>query len=387
MNVKLNRRGFLKTAALASFAARPLWADYVASETSTLMFAGTQTGPQSKGIYAYHWDAVEGDLKLMGLAVESDNPTFLAVAPDASHLYAANEIEHFSGAGSGAVSAFSIDRAKGRLTLINEVSATGSGTCNVAVDHTGHAVFCANYTGGSAASFHADASGALSQAVSHFQYHGHGPDAARQEGPHAHRVTVSPDNRFLLVNDLGLDCIHVYHLNAATAALTPNNPPQWNATPGSGPRALRFHPNGKWAYCVHEMGSAVEVLHWNAEKGVLTSVQRLSLVPVDYTGQKAASEVVLDRKGTFVYVANRFYDRITSFQVNPEDGTLTKIARTTCGGKVPRHIALDPTERWLLVANQESDNIAVIRRDVRTGHLADTARSFARIKPQCLVFV
>lgn len=376
----------MKGAALAPLAAHMAWADFKVGASSRLMFVGTQTGPESKGIYSYHWDPVDGELKLLGLAVQTDNPTFLALAPGAKRLYASNEINYFDNTKNGAVSGFDIDHTAGKLKLINSVNATGPGTTNVTVDRTGHTVICANYDGGSAASFHADAEGRLSAAVSQFHYQGHGPNAARQAAPHAHRATVSPDNRYAYINDLGLDCIHIYKMDATTAKLTPNDPAQWNSAPGAGPRALRFHPNGRWAYCVTEMGSTVDVLDWNSSNGSLTTVQQTAVYPADYHGMNAASEIVIDHTGRFAYVADRFYDHLIAYTINSADGKLTLLARTPCGGKVPRHIALDPTERWILVANQESDNIAVFRRDAKTGRLADTGKSFPRIKPQCLLF-
>ena len=394
MTDSISRRKFVKTAALSSVAAslavHTRWAEAktTSKQDSNLIFAGTQTGPSSKGIYAFHWDPASGELKELGLAAESDNPTFIALAPDGERLYAANETNDFQGAKSGAVSGFTIDRAAARLTPINEVSATGAGTCHVMLDHTGRTLICANYSGGSAASFHIDGSGRLSEAVSEFQYEGHGTDPARQEKPHAHRATVSPDNRYAYINDLGLDCIHIYHLDAATAKLTPNDPTQWTAQPGSGPRALRFHPNGKWAFCIHEMAAAVEVLAWNSSNGAFTSIDRVDLVPKDYRGSTATgSEIVFDPAGHFAYAAVRGLDHIVALRIDPETGKLTQVSSTSCGGKVPRHIAMDPTGQWLLVANQISDNIAVIRRDAKTGKLAETGNSFPLVKPQCLVFV
>jgi 6-phosphogluconolactonase len=303
-------------------------------------------------------------------------------------MYAANEIDHFGGAKSGGVSAFSVAGDSGRLTFINAVPAEGTGTCNVTTDSTGRAVFCANYNSGSAASFHVETSGGLSQSVSHFQYQGHGPNHERQEGPHAHRVTVSPDNRFLLVNDLGLDCIHIYKLDAATARLTTNTPAEWKSEPGAGPRALRFHPNGRWAYCVEEMGCAVVVLRWDAKAGSLTTVQRVSIKTDGFTGgTMTGSEIVITRDGIFAYAADRGDDTLTSFRVDPGTGKLTVLGRTPCGGKIPRHMALDPTEKWLLVANQGSDDIAIIRRDSDTGKLDAKATNAGISKPQCLVFL
>ncbi len=383
----LNRREFVQAAAMAPLAGPELWSRRAEEEKRRLLLIGTQTETgSSKGIYAAHWDPATGEIQNVGLAAESDNPTFLALSPDAKYLYAANEIAKFEGRESGAVSAFEVDAAAGRLKAINQVPSLGTGTCFVSVDHIGRAAFCANYTGGSATSFYLNSNGQISAPVSHFQYEGHGPDKERQEKPHAHRVTVSPGDRYLLVNDLGLDCIHIYHLNDQNARLTPNDPPRWNSAPGSGPRALRFHPNGRVAYCVCEMASTVVVLDWDAEKGTLSPIQTISLVPEDYHGTTRGCDIVLDHTGRFAYAANRDYDCLVSFTVDPHSGKLTMMGRSSCGGKIPRHLALDPTEKWILVANQESDNIAVFARDPKTGKLAESGKNYPISKPQCLVF-
>lgn len=261
----------MKAAALASIATKVWWAEAktAALQDSRLLLAGTQTGASSKGIYAFQWDPAGGELKELGLAGESDNPTFIALSPDGKHLYAANEIDTFESAKTGSISAFTLDRTTAKLALLNIVASAGAGPCHVSVDQSGRAVFCANYPGGSAASFHLEQTGKLSQAVSQFHYEGHGPVAENQEAPHAHRATVTPDNRYVLINDLGLDCIHIYHLDPATAKLTAGDPQQWTAKPGSGPRALRFHPNGKWAYCLNELSSTIDVLAWDSKSGTL----------------------------------------------------------------------------------------------------------------------
>ncbi len=384
MNFKVSRRKVLRGLAAAPIAMRA-WA--AERGGNNVLFVGTQTKESSKGIYAYRWDAAKGEIELIGLAAETENPTFLAVSPDGKYLYAANEVDSFHGQTGGGVSSFSVDAKAGKLTPINAVSAKGPGTCHVEVDHTGRTVFCANYTGGSAASFHVKADGGLTEAVSFFQYTGHGPNPD-QEAAHAHRVTVTPDNKIVLVNDLGLDCIHIYKLDAATAKLTPHDPAEWKSEPGAGPRALRFHPNGKWAYCVLELSSEVAALRWDAQAGSLTTLQTLSLIPEGYTGKKPhASEIVLDRSGHFAYAADRFDDVLVSFRVDSATGKLTKLGSSKYGGKTPRHIALDPTEQWMLVANQDSDNISVVKRDAKTGLLAETGKEFSIVKPQCLVFV
>lgn len=385
-SMALNRREFLRSAAVAPVAAKHFWSRTGKEGSGQLLFVGTRTLKTSKGIYAYHWDSKTGELNSLGLAAETEQPTFIALHPSGEFLYAANELEEFHGEKSGAVSAFRIDREAGRLQLIDQIGAEGTGTCNVNVSHTGYAVFCANYLGGSATSFFVNPSGSISAPVSHFQYQGHGPNKDRQASPHAHRVTPSPDDRFLLVNDLGLDCIHIYHLDAASARLTPNKPTHWEAAPGSGPRALRFHPNGRVAYCVFEMGSAVQPLRWNKEKGTLDALQEpISLIPADYHGKSRGGDIVLDRKARFAYVINRDYNSLVTFSVDHE-GKLTMLRRSACGGEVPRHLALDPTERWLLIANQNSDNISVFERDPETGVISDTPKNYPISIPQCLLF-
>ena len=375
-------------AVLAPVAAQS-WAAHAGEEAKErILLIGTRTvnGSASQGIYSYRWDPAAGELHSHKLAAVSDNPTYLATDPDARYLYAANELQQFEGNPGGAVSAFAIDRSTATLRLINQVASLGAGTCYVTVDNTGSDLFCANYVGGSSSSFLAAPDGRITNSISHFQYHGHGPNPARQASPHAHRVTVSPDNRFLLVNDLGLDCIHIYLLDAATARLTPNDPPLWQAGPGSGPRALRFHPSKHIAYCVCEMGSEVYVLEWNHENGTLHELQRLSLVLAGYDGPSRGADVVLNRAGTFAYIANRDYNCLDSFAVDPAIGRLTFLHRGSCGGKIPRHLVLDPTERWLLVANQDSEYISVFARDIDTGTLIETGRNYPAPVPQCLVF-
>jgi 6-phosphogluconolactonase len=358
------------------------------AETSReqLLLVGTQTSETSKGIYAYNFDSSTGELKQIGLAAEADNPTFLTLAADGRSVFVANEVNHYDGKRSGAVSSYTLDRANARLNKINEVATGGGGTCHVGVDHTGRCAFAANYGGGSASSFSIGTDGHLSEAVSFFQYTGHGPNADRQEAPHAHRVTVSPDNRFLFVNDLGLDVIHIYRLDANTAKLTPGEPAVWKSSPGAGPRALRFHPNGKVAYCVTEMGSSVVVLNWDAKHGTFQAVQETVIRAADFHGEARGADIVIDRRARFAYAIDRFDNIAVSLSISPGDGKLTLLNRVSCGGKTPRDLSLDPSGRWLLVANPDSDNISVLKINAQSGKAAETGKSFPLSKPECLVF-
>jgi 6-phosphogluconolactonase len=382
----VSRRKFLQFAAATPVILHRLPAIAAESASGELLLVGTQTTGTSKGIYAYHLDAATGELSQHGLAAEADMPTFLTLSPSGKQVYAVNEIEDYAGKKGGSVSSFLFDRKAEKLTAVNTVATHGGAPCHLAVDHTGRCLFVANYSGGSAASFLIGPDGKLSEAVSFLQYTGSGPDKTRQEAPHAHRATVSPDNRFVMINDLGLDLIHIYRLDAKTATLTPNSPASWKASPGSGPRALQFHPNGKWAYCVTEMASTVCVLDWHATSGELTTVQEFKMSPEGYSGPTAGDDIVFDFEGRFAYVANRLNVFLVTFSVSPEDGKMTMLDRSSCGGKTPRHLTLDKSGRWLLVANQVSDNIAVFARDPQTGRLAQEPKNFPLSRPQCLVF-
>lgn len=379
----ISRRSVLMGTALAPLAARAWLAEAAKAGERTLLLVGTQTTAGSKGIYSYRWNAATGEMEAQALAAEATMPTFLTLAPGGRQVYAANELSD----GPGRVTGFRLDWAGRRLTEINTVSSHGGAPCHLALDRTGRALFAANYTGGSAVSYQVASGGRLDEVVSEMKFSEHGPNTGRQEAAHAHRVTVSPDNHFLLVNDLGGDAIHIFRLDPATAKLTANDPPRWHATPGSGPRSLRFHPNGRWAYCVNELDSTAELLEWEAKAGRLTSAQRVALLPEGYGGDAAtASESAIDRRGEFAYFAVRGADILVSCRIDPATGKLTMLDRIPCGGKVPRHITLDPSERWLLVANQASGNIAVFRRNSRTGRLEETGKEFALSRPQCLLF-
>lgn len=381
----ISRRAFLYTSAATAIATHTA-SSAAQGLGSKLLLVGTQTAKTSKGIYSYSFDPVTGELTKIGLAAATENPTFLVAAPDRKTIIVANELESYEGQKSGAVSSFSLNPATGILSKVSQVPSKGGSPCHVAVDHTGSSVFAANYSGGSAISYKLTEHDHLSGSVSFYQYRGHGTDASRQEGPHAHRVTLSPDNKFLLVNDLGLDLIHIYTLDAPTARLTPNETAVWRAPDGSGPRALIFNPNGKYAYCVTEMTSQVIVLKWDAEAGSLTTVQELQLPIQPHEGAATGDDIVIDKTGRFAYVTNRGDDFIATIAVSADGSRLTFQRRSSCGGTVPRHLTLDPSEKWLMVANQGSDNIAVFARDPNSGHLAETGKSFPISIPQCLVF-
>jgi 6-phosphogluconolactonase len=377
-----SRRSFLaKLSALALSVRTRGWA----ATPGGLIFAGTYTDKgTSRGIYGFRWDADAGTMTPLGLAAATVNPSFLALSPDRRHLYAVNEVGDYHGEKSGSITSFVVDGPK--LKPINVVSSTGGGPCNIAVDFTGKAVFVANYDGGSAASFRVLPSGGLTKAVSSFQYTGHGADPKRQAAPHTHCTTVSRDNHYVLVNDLGLDHVSVYHLDPLTARLTPNTPPSYEALPGSGPRSFTFHPTGQWAYSLNEIASTLDVLAWDGERGTLSRIQNISTLPEGFTGSNTAATVAVDSAGRFVYASNRGANSVAVFSIQDRQGTLKVVQHVDCGGKSPRHFALDPGNQWLLVANQDSSNIVVFARSPRSGLLTPTGNQYPLSFPVCLVF-
>jgi 6-phosphogluconolactonase len=254
----------------------------------------------------------------------------------------------------------------------------------VALDQTGRVLLAADYYGGSAASFLVS-EGKLSPAVWTEHYTGHGPNADRQQTAHAHFASFSPDNRFAYLNDLGLDCIHIYRLNSETAMLTAAG--SYKARAGAGPRTLHFHPNGHTAYSVNELDSTVDVLEWSKADGGLSFITRIELLPEGYHGPTRGCDTAISRDGRSVYFVNRDNNFLYSFRADFASGKLTPIGRTSCGGKTPRSMTLDPTERWMLVANQDSNLISVFRRNTQTGALAEEGKSFAAATPMRILFV
>jgi len=349
--------------------ALPLSVMFAGPKGGSIVYAGTYTGQGSEGIYAWRFDPATGSLTPMGLVAKSANPSFLAIAPGGKHLYAVGEIANFGGARAGAITAFAIDARTGKLSELNQVSSRGAGPCFVAVDKSNHAVLAANYGSGSVVSFRIEDGGRLSEAVSFVQHTGSGENKARQQGPHAHSINVSPDGRFAIAADLGTDELRVYRLNAAAGTLTPQDPPALKLAPGDGPRHFAFHPNGRVAYVINELHSTITGLHWDASRGVLQPFDTVSTLPADFKGDNTTAEVQVHPSGKWVYGSNRGLDSIAVFAVDRSSGKLRLIENVPSGGAMPRNFRMDPTGRWLLAANQRGNNIVVFRIDQKTGRL------------------
>jgi 6-phosphogluconolactonase len=351
-------------------------------------FIGTYTSKtDSKGIYSFNFDSSSGRLTSVALAATTQDPSFLTVATDEKHLYAVNELSEFGGKKSGAVTSYSLDAKTGKLTQLNQVPSGGADPCYVSFDQTGKYLLVANYTGGSVSIFPVAPDGRIGPASAFVQHTGSGPNKERQEGPHAHYIAASADNRFVFVVDLGLDEVVIYHFDFTTGSLTPNDPPYAKLAPGAGPRHLAFHPNGKFAYVLSEVNSTVTALAHDSKSGSFSTLQTLPTVPKDFTAHNDTAEIVVHPSGKFLYASNRGHDSIVEYKIDPAQGTLTLAGDFSTEGKTPRNFALDPTGKFLLAANQESNDIVVFRIDPSTGALSATGQVAQVPAPVDIVFV
>ena len=366
-------------------------ANKMTPESSYLVYVGTYTATNSKGIYNYRFDPKTGKLTPIGVAAEMANPSFMVTDPQHRFLYAVTEMGQEPGADSykknGSISSFSIDRKTGALTFLNKVDAGGGGSCHLVVDKTGKMLFVANYGSGNVASFAIKPDGSIGERTGFDQHTGSSVDPARQKGPHAHAVVLSPDNRFLFVPDLGTDQIKIYRVDAAKGTFTANDPEYATVKAGLGPRHFTFGRGAKFAYAVCEMGSSVVVFSYNPMKGSLTPVQTISNLPDGFTGIDNSAEIEMDRSGRFLYASNRGNDSITVFAVDPAKGTLTKVQVVPTQGNIPRNFALDPTGKYLVAANQKSNNLVVFSVDPKDGKLKAAGQMLDIPSPVDILFV
>ncbi len=360
-----------------------------ASPHRYLAFVGTYTAKtKSQGIYAYNFDSTTGKLTSPTVAALSVDPSFLALHPNGKYLYAVNEIENFKGEKSGAISAYSVERKTGKLTLLNQVSSRGMDPCHISLDKSGSYVLVANYTSGTVTVFPVRSDGQLGNYTGFEQYSGSGPRKDRQEGPHAHWIETSPDNRFLLTADLGSDRIRVSKFHLPDGAFSKNVPDtSVNLKPGAGPRHAVFSPGGKFFYVTSELNSTVTAYSYQSEAGKLTEMQVVSTLPKDFGSSNDTAEIAIHPNGRFLYVSNRGRDSIAVFSVDAAKGTLTALADISTNGRAPRHFAIDPTGKFLLAENQDSGTIVTFRINPSTGGLTLTGETIEVPSPVDITFL
>ena len=349
------------------------------------VYFGTYTNETTKGIYLSIFDAATGKLTPPELAVESKSPSFVAIHPTRKFVYAVSEISDFQGMPVGAVSAFSVDLASGKLTLLNQQPSAGAGPCHLVVDAAGKNVLVANYGGGTVAALPINADGHLAAPSSFMQHRWDGVNKQRQDA-RAHSINLDAANKFAFGADAGLDKIFIYHFDSAKGLLTVNDPPAGLVAPGSGPRHFAFHPSGKFAFTNNETTSSVTAFTYDPVRGALTEIHTLSTLPEPTPGNSTA-EIVVHPSGKFVYVSNRGHDSLAMFRCDESTGRLSVIGHQPSGGKTPRNFNIDPSGRYILAANQSTNNVVVMSIDADTGKLTPTGQSIDVGSPVCIRFM
>ena len=389
----MNRLCFLNLATTASLVAilgyaTASAADKTSGPTQFRAYVGTYTGKKSQGIYTFTFNSATGEVGKPELAVETTNPSFLAIHPSGKSLYAVGEVAAVDGKKGGGVSAFAI-QPDGKLKLLSQASTVGSGPCHISVDKSGKVALAANYGGGSVVALPIKADGSVGSHTGFVQHEGKSV-TKRQSQPNAHSVNLSPDNRFAFVADLGLDKVLIYKLDAAKGTLTPNEPAFATVPAGSGPRHFAFHPSGKFAYVINEITLTMTAFSYDAAKGALTEIHTVSTLPAaDGPGPKpswSTAEVVAHPGGKFLYGSNRGHDTIAVFSV-AADGKITLVQNAAAEVKTPRNFNLDPTGQWLFTEGQGSDTIALFKVDQATGKLTATGTKLEVGSPVCMKFL
>ena len=355
----------------------------------------------SKGIYRASFDVATGQLGSPVLVAETMRPAYLAFGPATNgrrFLYAGNETPD----ASSSVTTFAVNVHTGDAHEVGKTSSGFPGPCFVAVDATGRSVYVADYAGGGIASFRIQPDGALSQPVERVNFHDTerfgrpGPNEQRQDAPHPHCAVLSPDNRFLVVNDLGNDQTSIFTVNSETGQLT-LGPTHYfnNGRPGSGPRHLAFHPNQRWLYSINELDSTIDHYLWTtthtqqSSQALLVDARTpVKTVSPDFpkTSTNTAAEIAVAPDGYHVYASNRGEDSLVVFAVDQASGALKLVQRISCGGKTPRQFTLDPTGRWLVCGNQDSASLTVFKRDPVSGQLAGPVQMLAIDSPLVAIF-
>jgi 6-phosphogluconolactonase len=338
-----------------------------------LLYVGTYT----ESIYLVRMDRRSGELVRIGSANAGANPSFLTIHPNGRVLYAVNEREQ-----AGGVSAFTIERATGALTKLNEQPSHGGAPCYVSVDRSGRAALVANYVGGNVGLLPIETHGALAPAHM-VQHTGKGPNVERQGAPHAHCIIPDPSDRFALAADLGADRVFVYRLDIDGKALRPSG--EAVMRPGAGPRHLAFHPTLPLVFVANELDSTVATLRFNSADGTLAPRSAISTLPPGWTGTNYPADIHVAANGRTLYVSNRGHNSIALFSVSRE-GALALEQAVSTEGDWPRNFSLDPTGRWLLVANQRSNSVVVFGRDPANGTLTPTKHKIEIPSPVCLRF-
>ena len=363
-----------------------------------LVFVGTYTDPilfgtgkilegKGDGIYAYRMNPDSGAMELIKTNTGITNPSYLAFDSACKYLYAVNELKSYQGEATGTVSSFRIDIKAGQLTYINKKPTGGTDPCHLIVDAADKHVLLANFMSGSVCVLPIQDDGSLGDASDFIQHQGSSIDPDRQQGPHAHAVTLDKNNRYAYIPDLGLDETLIYRFDADSGKLEPNKEPSVAVKPGAGPRHIIFHPAGRYAYLINELDSTIDAYLYDEDTGGLQNIQTISTLPDNFKEHSTCADVQVSPSGEFLYGSNRGHDSIVIYKIDQSTGRLDCIGFESTRGKTPRNFAIDPAGKLLLAANQDSDTIVAFRIDRQTGKLQTTGQVTNVPTPVCVKMI
>jgi 6-phosphogluconolactonase len=405
----------------------------ITSKSRYFAYVGTYTHGDSEGIYVFTFDALTGLLEPVGVSKKLENPSYLALDKDNKYLYTVMETDKFNGEKGGAVGSFSIDKMTGNLKFLNCHPTKGRAPCHISIDKENKYLFAANYSEGTVALFPINSDGSISPVSDVIYHEGCGPNKERQEKPHAHYVSLTPEEEYLCAVDLGIDKVMVYRFDKEKGKLTPLKNLSPKIKPGSGPRHMVFHPNGNFAYVINELSSDIVVFKYNSPGSslhcsppaslygnnnnhnsysgnynqksshdsdygigydsshdypncIFEEIQYISTLPDEYKNINYCSAIHMDRNGKYLYASNRGHDSIAIFKADEISGKLQPIAHTPTGGNFPRDFAIDPTGNFLFAANQNSDTIVPFKILPESGKLEQIGHIINVPAPVCIKF-
>ncbi len=365
-----------------------LWAGPALAQENRSVTHWVYFGTGASHIYVSSFDEEAGALGVPREAAEIERPGFLAIHPQGETLYAVGREAGGGGAPKGIAAAFAIDRSTGGLRERNRSGTAGRGAAHVAVNSAATGLAAVNYGDGNTVSLSIQPDGRVGELVSDLRHSGSSVNPQRQGEPHPHSANFTPDGRLVIVPDLGTDELVAYEFDSRTARLQRRSDPQLKMPPGSGPRHMTFHRNGRWAYVINELASTVAFVEYDPSAGSLRTVQIISTLPEGYDGPpNTTAEVLVHPNGRFLYGSNRGSNTIAVFAIDPSSGRLSAVERVATGGDWPRNFKLTPSGRFLLVANQRSDDVRVLRADSESGRLELTGASVSLPSPMCVRFV
>jgi 6-phosphogluconolactonase len=342
-------------------------------------YVGTYTKENSEGIYTFTLHTEAQKVSNVTLAAKLDNPTYVTISKSNQYLYSVVKEGE-----AGGVAAYSINSHTGELEEQNRQVVVGASPCHISVDSGNHTVVTANYHKGTIESFEVDEeNGTVNPTSSIMAHEGSGPNKERQEKPHAHYAGYTPDEKYVVGVDLGIDKIITYGIKDSTLKEVNS----LSVNPGSGPRHITFHPDGKYAYVMTELSSEVIVLTYHPEEGSFTELQYISTVPEEIDGNSQGSAIHISSDGSFVYVANRGHNSIAVFSVDQNSGQLTFVEHTSTEGNWPRDFVLDPTGKFLIATNEKSHNLVLFSRNETTGKLTLLQSDVVVPEPVCVKFL